>query len=805
MANTYFDMLKAVENYYGAGSDQWVTMANWSGHSSVEVANILKQVPGVNTTVNEAGELLTYSLESSGSVMTAAEATAATAANAINSNAVTAEAVREAVTIPANVAAGATTGTVEIASGATKVATGSTAMTALAHVGTWVVGAGVGMKLGVWIDGALYNANPDFWDSHNMEYLNPERWTESKITGWLYDYSGYDDFIAMFNADDQQFYIDENLFALIAQYLANEHFFDDGVPKVEKGDLSDDLFYYPEYVNDPVPYYINTIEFYRANQGYNPNHIKCTAINNTEPVYFVLNSNNINGYNSYGITAYSKAPFDLSGTQINTWGTVTTRAGDIVYIKRQTYNWSDSYFDPLMQFLYTGGYTGIDDHYFSNDIPVLLYHGTEVPTTVPEGVNQYDTTPTGITDQMTPQQIVDLLKQQFPEIWDEKLKQGTLNDDGTITERIYVPIAMPTGGTEGQPTTDPDHPGAIDPDNEMQTQTATKMIQRTPDPAPIDDYPDTGTGNTPTLVTPTGSADALYKIYNPTNAQIQSFGAWLWSSNFVDQLLKVFSDPMQAIISLHKIYATPHIGGQSNIKVGYLDSGVSSNWVDEQYIEVDCGSVNVLEVRGNVLDYDPYVDIKLYLPFIGIVTLSTADVMRGKVGVKYKIDVITGTLVAFVSVSRDSGAGGVIYQYTGSMCEAYPLSSGSYMGILTGVLGIAAGVAGTIATGGAAAPALLGAAAGLSTMHTKVEHSNGFSGNAGAMACKKPYLIISRQQSAISNGVAAQGGYPGNTIVRLSQCSGFTKIKYVHLQSIRKATDFEHDDIIRKLKEGVII
>ena len=170
MANNYFSMLQAVENYYGAGSDQWVTMANWTGYQSAEVANILRQTPGVNIVTNEAGELLSYSLDSSASVMTAAEATAATAANTINSNAVTAEAVRETLLVPANVTAGQTAGTVEIASGATKVASGSRVATALGHVGTWVVGAGIGLKLGVWADAALYNAAPDYWG----EVYNPE-------------------------------------------------------------------------------------------------------------------------------------------------------------------------------------------------------------------------------------------------------------------------------------------------------------------------------------------------------------------------------------------------------------------------------------------------------------------------------------------------------------------------------------------------------------------------------------------------------------------------------------------------------
>ena len=406
---------------------------------------------------------------------------------------------------------------------------------------------------------------------------------------------------------------------------------------------------------------------------------------------------------------------------------------------------------------------------------------------------------------MTIPDVINLLKQQYPELWDNAIKNGTLQDDGTITDRIYVPIGVPTGGTDTQPTTDPEHPGQPDPENEPQTSFINKIIQKTPQPPKQPEDDDTGTGTTPPAVLPTGSADALYKIYNPTNAQIQSFGGWLWSSNFVDQLLKLFNDPMQAIISLHKIYASPHIGGSTTIKVGYLDSNVPSDYVDQQYIDVDCGSVNLLEKTASVYDYEPFVDVRIYLPFIGIVSLSTADVMRSQIHVKYRVDVITGTLVAFVEVKRDLGAGGVIYQYTGSCCEAYPLSSGSYMGILTGVLGIAAGVAGTIATGGAAAPALLGGAAGLTAMHTKIEHSNGFSGNAGAMACKKPYLIISRQQTAMSNGVSGQGGYPANTYVKLDQCDGFTKVKYCHLTGISGATDTELDEIESLLKEGVIV
>lgn len=801
MANTYFDMLQAVENYYGAGSDQWVTMANWTGYQSVEVANILKQTPGIDVYTNAAGEIMSYSVDGAASSLTAAEATAAAAANAINSNALTEAAVQEAVTIPANVTAGATTGTVEITSGATKLAAGGgRAATVLGHIGTAVVGAGIGMKLGVWIDGALYNIGSNFWDI--PEEYNPETWANYKITNWLYDYSGYDDFIAHFDEDGQA-YIDENVFAMYAQYLADMGAFESNVPYCTKAESQSwNLFNYPEYVSRHWNYYINNCEFDYGIWG----HVAYTASDYTEPVYIFIASPSDTGTGEYWYFAFSEGSFNITGS----WSqleTLTTNAGDNIYYR---YGYASAGGNPQI----TGGHwnyapnneMGASLDFWFNDIPILVYHGINATAGGIEGINQYDDVPVGITPQMTIPQIINLLKQQYPELWENGIKQGTLNDDGTITDRVYIPIAIPTGGTDTQPTTDPQHPGAVDPDNEPQTKTAEKIIKKTPEPKPTNPDPgDTGTGETPVVPTPTGSADALYKIYNPTNAQIQSFGAWLWSSNFVDQLLKVFNDPMQAIISLHKIYATPHTGGTQNIKVGYLDSGVPSKYVDQQYIDVDCGTVTLPEKWGSVLDYEPFVEVRLYLPFIGIVSLSTADVIRATIGVKYRIDVITGTLVATVNVKRDSGAGGVIYQYTGSCCEAYPLSSGSYMGILTGVLGIAAGVAGTIATGGAAAPALLGGAAGLSAMHTKIEHSNGFSGNAGAMACKKPYLIISRQQSAMSNGIGRNGGYPANSFVRLNQCSGLTKVRSIHLESIKNATDFEHDEIIRLLTEGVII
>ena len=165
--------------------------------------------------------------------------------------------------------------------------------------------------------------------------------------------------------------------------------------------------------------------------------------------------------------------------------------------------------------------------------------------------------------------------------------------------------------------------------------------------------PKTGTGTSPEPVIPLGKASSLWAIYNPTQSEIDSFGAWMWSDNPIEQIRKLFSDPMQAIIGVHKVFAPPIIAGRRNIKVGYLDSGVSSNYVGNQYSEVDCGSVSLGEFFGNVLDYHPFTSVNLYLPFVGVVKLDTADVMRSTISVKYGVDVLTGDCLAKVSVERE--------------------------------------------------------------------------------------------------------------------------------------------------------
>ena len=257
---------------------------------------------------------------------------------------------------------------------------------------------------------------------------------------------------------------------------------------------------------------------------------------------------------------------------------------------------------------------------------------------------------------------------------------------------------------------------------------------------------------------------------------------------------KLFNDPMQAIIGLHKVYSPVQTSGQGTIKCGYLDSEVPSKLVSEQYVTVDCGSVDIQEYFGNVFDYPPYTEISIYLPFIGIRQLDPSDVMRSTISVKYHVDVLTGACLAEVNVQRDA-SGGTLYTFSGDAAVRYPVSSGSYMGIVSGLIGVA-----TSLVSGNLLPALGGA----TRLHTNVDRSGSFTGNSGAMGSKVPYLIISRPQTAMADKFETLSGYPSNIYTPLSACKGFTQVKYCHVENL-SATETEKNEIERLLKEGVIL
>ena len=74
----FYQLLDAVAQYYGSGSDQWEEMARY-GITSEKAESILSQVPGVNIVKNSDGTIRSYNLTASENIVSSAE-------QAVNSN-----------------------------------------------------------------------------------------------------------------------------------------------------------------------------------------------------------------------------------------------------------------------------------------------------------------------------------------------------------------------------------------------------------------------------------------------------------------------------------------------------------------------------------------------------------------------------------------------------------------------------------------------------------------------------------------------------------------------------------------------
>lgn len=379
-------------------------------------------------------------------------------------------------------------------------------------------------------------------------------------------------------------------------------------------------------------------------------------------------------------------------------------------------------------------------------------------------------------------------------------------DEAAITYPVAMPNTDVIDGTATKPQAQAQTGTNEDAENSKVIADAITIVPEVAKEIEATADPTIDSGDTPTPVIPSIGVQAtgFVALYNPTQSQLSAFSQYLWSKDFIDNFSKLFSNPMDAIIGLHLIYATPSRGTQAEIVCGYSHSGVMSNTVNSQYIEINCGSIKVNRYFGNVLDYAPYTKLQAYLPFVGIVDLDTNEIMNGTLNIKYRIDVLTGSCLARLKITRGDYKA-ELYNFAGNCAVQLPISGGSYSGIIANAIGVAGSIGATIATGGAMAPVLVGSVVSSATnSHTNVSHSGSLGSNAGALGIMKPYLIITRPKPAEANNYQSFYGRPSNKTVRLGSCDGYTRIKDVHVDNI-VATDNELTEIEQLLKEGVII
>lgn len=649
---------------------------------------------------------------------------------------------------------------------------------------------------------------------------------------------------ALFGVDNQgntSMYLDEDTIGALAIQARDDGFFDTGAPSIDYSAIKSQL-QYPNTNYNVVPYALP--QEYNINFSFSTRLLRLSA---DIPAWLICWKRN--GSSIYAVGAKTSGTlyldiYDLDGTLYD-HRTLNILPYPIVQYA-DCYGAFNIYPDINSTFIFSTP-DEIDGTSTSYDYVRIVSNGIISGGSTVPGISDQTgaTSPVDAITGADPHVVASNLASQYPSVMGTPVQVVVMDDScNSKTINYYkVPISYSptnlnisapiTGGLQLSPSFNPDVQldlPDIDMDNYIDQiikvlggSGAGRDVTQEPVPDDPDtpsseigdtgvnyDAPDTGTGDTPPTTDPTVSVESMWHIYHALPAQLSALGQWLWSASIIDQIVRTFQNPMEAIMGVHALYVEPPFSSsQVPIVVGNLTSSANAYPLTGQYTALDCGSVWLTEYFGNVFDYDPFTEVSLYLPFVGIVKLDTADVMRAKISVIYGIDCYTGACLAKVSVTRD-GAGGVLYEYPGNCAVEYPVSGASYSRMLQSIVAAGMSALGVgMRTMGAPGTEYLGAAAAGATFlgsgeKISVQRAGSLGGNAGVMGAKIPYLIVSRPQPNTAYLFPHYQGIPVNKTVKVSECSGFQRFESIHLKC-PFAYKEELEEIEMLLKKGILI
>lgn len=293
-------------------------------------------------------------------------------------------------------------------------------------------------------------------------------------------------------------------------------------------------------------------------------------------------------------------------------------------------------------------------------------------------------------------------------------------------------------------------------------------------------------------------------VYVPSQSELLTMSSYLWSGSFdVTQVIKLFSNPLDSILGLSAV-PVDLVGTPEQIYLGGVAlTGITMpRYTGRTAVKVDMGTVKINKRYDAYLDYDPYTEFAIYLPFVGIKNLKADDIMGKTLTLMYDIDILTGACVAYL---RPAG-GSVLYEWAGQCAQQIPVTSSNWDNIFRNAMA-AATTLGTSLLAPASAPVLAGAVASAATQaiaaKPRVDRSGALTGVSGWLGQLRPYIIRTIPEAYIPADQNKFIGYPAYINVSLGSISGYNEVASIHLEGV-PATGNELAEIESLLKGGVI-
>ena len=325
-----------------------------------------------------------------------------------------------------------------------------------------------------------------------------------------------------------------------------------------------------------------------------------------------------------------------------------------------------------------------------------------------------------------------------------------------------------------------------------------------------------------TLPTLSGLEGGIVTLYRPTAAQLTQISAFLWSNDVLDNFKKYFNNFADNILSLSIMPFSPtglptklfKVGNMQSVDIGQVE------YSSQRFYDIDMGTVNIDKRWGSYLDYSPYTKCEIYLPYLGLHSLDIDELMSPckmdgsmpetqgcTLKLTYRLDLLTGVIVAKIAVTNEYITNQIRYQFSGRCGASIPLTGQTFAQMVQSIATIGAGLISTVATSGMAAPMIAGAAAVAATVQSQkpsVERIGNVSGDASMLATNVPYIILSSPNKALLEKQEEFTGFPSYKSGTLQNFTGYCEVIDAHVEGIT-CTEEERAEILSLLKAGVII
>ena len=289
----------------------------------------------------------------------------------------------------------------------------------------------------------------------------------------------------------------------------------------------------------------------------------------------------------------------------------------------------------------------------------------------------------------------------------------------------------------------------------------------------------------------------LTTTFKMTKDRLQQLGRFLWGSNIFDNFSLICNNPIENIISCKSIPLSLD-GSTQKIVLGNVDTGVNGDKVSNNFAKQNIGSITITEKYNNFLDYAPYTNVIIYLPYVGFKELDTNLVMGKTLSISYTVDIITGGCLCQIKSNNVK-----LYEFNGNMGIDIPITASNRAQVEAGYISSGIGIASSVASGN-----IVGAVTSLiNSAESQYHYASTSSPNPMCVAStnRTCYVILDRptyQTLKSFNHTKGKKCYLTKTINTLK---GYTICdEHIDLSGI-SATDSEKEELIKILSSGFFV